>query len=488
MQSLMPMMKQAMFFLNHVTEIKYLEIDCMKGGIKVRKKFHFKTEITESPAGYEESLNKYQGSVSKFTAHQGCQSCAIQYSLTLADFIHRDGEERGRKEEWLIQLGVGDINNENQYWQYVKTVKPRHAIAAPLQAPRAYYGYENTTGQLFCFLPLPVNSGVPVHVNGSFVLDSSRRGLWTSTNPDGGYDDRSRWNAYLFKAVASSYANFLVQARHRYLKRTYTSWNQALDDLHNYYHLFPHFSLVGIEKKWNSLPCEVYKTLVRSNAEVLCVLVSKDQPKDAKSRLTVEWHPVTSKMKADQVYFWSGTAGSQRKVIHPVLQSIGMKISPAPSDKMDCFNKVFETLSEKEAQKTSSDVRLETSVAKVKCPKIQYISPNSVFEYYTEHSEFSSSRGMQPRPIKKTPFKDAGTFLLFVKYLVKMKLPESDSNTSMPQPGSTKKIASTFASGSVKPFYSQSTSAVFETDHSNFSRVTLFTLLAALSRWVSEMF
>ena len=457
MQSLMPMMKQAMFFLNHVTEIKYLEIDCMEGGIAVEKKFHFKTEITESRADYEKSLNVYQRAVSKFTAEQGCRSCAIQYSLTLTDFIHRDGEERGRKEEWLIQLGVGDTNNENQYWQYVKKVKPRHAIAAPLQAPRAYYGYENTTGQLFCFLPLPVSSGVPAHINGSFVLDSSRRGLWTSTNPEGGYDDRSRWNAYLFKAIASSYANFLVQARHRYLKHTYTSWNQALDDLHNYYHLFPHFLLVGIEKKWHSLPCEVYKTLVQSNAEVLCVLVSKDQPKDAKPRLTVEWHPVTSRRKADQVYFWSDTPGSQRKVIQPLLQSIGMKLSPAQPDKMDCFNKVMNILSEKEAQKTASDLKTEN---KTECPKIRPISPNSVFQYYTEYSEFSSSHGMQPCPIKKTPFKNAETFLLFMKYLVKMKLPESDSSASMTQPGSAKRMANTFTSDRMNPSYSRSTSAV----------------------------
>ena len=453
MESFMPMMKQAMFFLNHVTEIKYFEIDCVDNCVRLVTKFHFKTEITESQVDYEKSLNVYQGAVYKFTAEQGCRSCTIQYSLTLTDFICRNAEERIRKEKWLIQLGVGDINNEMQYWQFVKTVKPRHAIAAPL---RANHGYEN--GKLFCFLPLPVNSGVPVHINGSFVLDSSRRGLWKSTNPDGGHDDRSRWNTCLFKAIASSYANFLVQARHRYLKRTYNSWNQALDDLHNYYHLFPHFLLVGIDKKWNSLPCEVYKSLVRSNAEVLCVLVSKDQPTDAKPRLTVEWHPVTSKMKANQVYFWSDTAGYQRKVIHPVLQSIGMKISPAPSDKMDCFNKVLN------AQKTSAELKTETKIDKAECAKIPSISPNSVFEYYTEHSELSSSRDMQPCSIKKTPFKNAETFLLFVKYLVKIELPEFQSNTSMPQRGSTKKLASTSASDSVNPSYSRSTSAVSESD------------------------
>ena len=439
MESFMPMMKQAMFFLNHVTEIKYLEIDCVDNCVRLVTKFHFKTEITESLTFYEKSLKTFQGAVSKFTAQQGCQSCTIQYSLTLTDFLNCDLEQRSSEEEWLIQLGIGDINNENQYWQYVKSVKPKHSIAAPL-APKSL-----EFGRLFCFLPLPVNSGVPVHINGSFVLDSNRRGLWKSTNPDGGHDDRSRWNTCLFKAIASSYANFLVQARHRYLKRTYNSWNQALDDLHNYYHLFPQSMLVGIENEWNSMPCEVYEILIQSNAEVLCVLVSKDQP-NAKPRLTVEWHPVTSRRKADQVYFWSGTPGSQRKVIHPVLQSIGMKISPAPSEKMDCFNQVIERLYKQEASPGPDfkDMKID------EYSKMRSISPNSVFEYYTEHSDFSSSHGVQPLLIERTPFKSTDTFLLFVKYLVKMKLPESNSNGT---------IASSPASGRANPSYSQSTSA-----------------------------
>jgi sacsin len=59
MQNLMPMMKQAMFFLNHVTEIKYMEIDCMQNSIKVETKFRFKAEITEPLPDYKKSLNTY---------------------------------------------------------------------------------------------------------------------------------------------------------------------------------------------------------------------------------------------------------------------------------------------------------------------------------------------------------------------------------------------------------------------------------------------
>ena len=33
-------------------------------------------------------------------------------------------------------------------------------------------------GRLFCFLPLPITSGLPVHVNSTFELSSSRRDIW----------------------------------------------------------------------------------------------------------------------------------------------------------------------------------------------------------------------------------------------------------------------------------------------------------------------
>ncbi len=33
-------------------------------------------------------------------------------------------------------------------------------------------------GQAYCFLPLPISTGLPVHVNAFFALSSNRRTLW----------------------------------------------------------------------------------------------------------------------------------------------------------------------------------------------------------------------------------------------------------------------------------------------------------------------
>jgi hypothetical protein len=51
--------------------------------------------------------------------------------------------------------------------------------------------FSKEQGQAFCFLPLPLETGLPVHVNGHFSLDhEARRNLWTDDKE--GY--RSAWN------------------------------------------------------------------------------------------------------------------------------------------------------------------------------------------------------------------------------------------------------------------------------------------------------
>ena len=429
MKEWMPSLKQAMPFLNNIEEIKYFEIDNDKKSLQV--KYFCKTAVVQSQV-LTEDCKRLNHHVSEFTQSSGCKSCTILYPLTLTE-VDCSGNKRDRTEKWLVQQGIGDINNEGQYWQYVKTAKPKHAMAASLE-----HSYEDSSGTLFCFLPLPVKSGVPVHINGSFALDSTRKSLWVSSDPEG-IDDKTNWNNRLHKALASSYATFLVRAREHFLKPSYMRWPEALDAVGNYYRLFPTFMSIDVGKKWDSLPCDVYKSLIQSNAEVLCVLVSgnkKDSP------ITVEWHRLISEDESKQVHFWSRS--TNRKVIQPILQSIGLKITPASPKVMDCFNSAFSHLERRRYQEAG----MEADACSENKKKIPNISPLSVFKYYTEHSQLSSSRDMKKCLITQTVFRDADTFLVFVKYLVGMDLE---------QPPETKPEMS--SSSTSRPWGSQSSSA-----------------------------
>ncbi|MBD1863988.1 MULTISPECIES: sacsin N-terminal ATP-binding-like domain-containing protein [Trichocoleus] len=64
-------------------------------------------------------------------------------------------------------------------------------------------------GRAYCFLPLPQETGLPVHINGFFDLDSSRREL-TSDTLTGRDAKRVLWNQLLVRHVLShAYANLI---------------------------------------------------------------------------------------------------------------------------------------------------------------------------------------------------------------------------------------------------------------------------------------
>lgn len=68
-----------------------------------------------------------------------------------------------------------------------------------------------TEGRAFCFLPLPVNTGLPVHVNAYFELSSNRRDIWFGNDMSGGGKQRSEWNIYLLEDVAAPAYSHLLQ-------------------------------------------------------------------------------------------------------------------------------------------------------------------------------------------------------------------------------------------------------------------------------------
>lgn len=65
-------------------------------------------------------------------------------------------------------------------------------------------------GRAYCFLPLS-QTGLPVHINGFFDLDSSRSKLTSGTNMSGRDENRVNWNKLLVHHVlAEAYANLIV--------------------------------------------------------------------------------------------------------------------------------------------------------------------------------------------------------------------------------------------------------------------------------------
>lgn len=108
-------------------------------------------------------------------------------------------------------------------------------------------------GHAFCFLPLPVRTGLTVQVNGYFEVSSNRRGIWYGEDMDRSGKVRSAWNRLLLEdVVAPSFARLLLCLR------------EVLDPRDSYFSLWPSGSF---EAPWNILVEQIYKNVC--NAPVL---------------------------------------------------------------------------------------------------------------------------------------------------------------------------------------------------------------------------
>ena len=301
-----PCIKQSMFFLNNITEIKFLVIEADSHHLDVIH--HFTTRVDQAD---RKRLGEFKEAVHDFTS--GSEPATVTYSLylcdtqVLGDDTNKQRKEKKVEEKWLIQQGIGDIEEEMQTWSFIKQMKPRHGIAAPLEAA------ETIVGQVYCFLPLPILSHLPVHINGHFALNTARRDLWKSTDPKrpGSDDPRHTWNKNIISAITSSYRKFLLEGRRYFIKQEgYSTYDQVFADLARYYKLFP-----AIKDIWQDLAKDVYKKLTKHNSKVLAVpdqerlhlLLPPDDDNMTEGTapmLCVKWHALHSATLQGQAHFF----------------------------------------------------------------------------------------------------------------------------------------------------------------------------------------
>ena len=67
-------------------------------------------------------------------------------------------------------------------------------------------------GSAFCFLPLPVRTGLPCHVNAFFELSTNRRDIWYGADLQGGGQAAQRTGTPTLLQVASARGCAATQA------------------------------------------------------------------------------------------------------------------------------------------------------------------------------------------------------------------------------------------------------------------------------------
>ena len=383
-----PKMKEALLFLNNVTELKFFVISADSANPAMVLTHHFEARLEASEVA---KRNDFLNKARHFTGDS--QPFVVHYPLCLAEETPHKEEEK-----WLIQQGVGDIHNPDQFWQYLSHVKPVHGIAARIKRGDFVH-------RIFCFLPLPLESRLPVHVNGKFVLDAARSELWQSRETERS-DDKHSWNLKLIEAIASSYVDFLVNCKKYYISsQPYEVQDELWTDIKNYYGLFPRWDLKQKpEKEMHKLALEVYRRLSQCNSKVLTIFnKSHESSKEVSSPgshakySTVEILPLFERSDpSKQAYFWDSKDPkvANLKAIPHILKRIGIQLTVAPMFIREHLTQVDEP-------------------DKLKLPKA---TPETVYEYYCSY--YKQVAQTFPCSVTNSAFKSVNDFMKFIKYMV----------------------------------------------------------------------
>ena len=196
-------------------------------------------------------------------------SMIVEMRSSVEDAGHHFFSDKSKLEtlnakQWLL-FSCGGSTKLLQQALMDKSLRPSAGVAARLEVNGSVFlpsplvtSGGNTQGKVFCYLPLPVLSGLPIHINGGFAVTSNRKHLKERTGDDK-REIGADWNKALLKeAVCKAYVGLLEDFKKVLLLNS--------DTVASFYLLWPTTSCI----KTN------FKPLLQSFYD--CVLASPDLP------------------------------------------------------------------------------------------------------------------------------------------------------------------------------------------------------------------
>lgn len=317
--------RQIILFLRHIRQIKLSRVE----NNRLVTKYEISAEVNE------EDVNRIESFDANVQRHKHLKTRQIPwhgvcYSMNLKDSLDK-------AEEWLIYQCLGIQQQESIPFVPEGSnmnLLPRAGVAACVRHydsrkgrsnPKISPVYTKRQGpyKAFCFLPLPVETGLPVHINSHFSLDNARRNLWRDED---GRGQRSQWNEFLkVHVIPSAYGELLVNARFSVPGVTIDEpWffgdsEDAVLGLKWYHSLFP--SPEVAHSDWKDLAVAVYKQVTAGSKPVLPVVrgsirdehivnsTSCLQPtarysrQNQSGRVFCRWVPPVTLLKENEAYF-----------------------------------------------------------------------------------------------------------------------------------------------------------------------------------------
>ena len=184
-----------LLFLNHLKSVSAFEIK--EDGSIVH---HFTSSAT-IPSAYLDNCRRFTQSLKQYSTSRKCASMTHKVEIT-----HVQPDKETQTTEWLIQRAIGgeDLPPELVKSGLSQGLRPIAGIATILKPQSSDHKY-----LLFCFLPLPIQSNLPVHVNSHFLVDDSRKHLESIQ-----HEGLGNWNETIAeKVIVSAYVDLVIAVK-----------------------------------------------------------------------------------------------------------------------------------------------------------------------------------------------------------------------------------------------------------------------------------
>ncbi len=425
---------EILLFTNHLKQICISDVDSGSGALtntysvfanlskpdlEKRRQFHGATKK------YSDMLRNGDVSV------KDIPKTTVSYDMVIAD-------NEGRQESWRVTQSLGfDETTEipssvtQAFSRGDLALLPRGGAACLLEK-RSHGRMEedNRRRRVYCFLPLPIEMELPVHINGHFALGyENRRHLWTPAG-DSGY--KFEWNHILCtEVIAASYVQLLESLRMHGLSarveddvaKVFCSRQILEGAIHAYQGYYPTFS--ETKPEWDSLVRSVYQKIASDKLPLLPAIRENPQETEGKAQPNVPasslWHvswlppngegnkkAFFSKLEKSEVVeeqrsfigkfrsFFRGSAPAPEKTEAQILKEL----------LLDCGFKLLEAtpVVVENFQKAGVD--------------IDFMSPDGVLLFFKSYSSEKSicELGSLPAKVEETPFRDARTVRIALEY------------------------------------------------------------------------
>ena len=423
MESLKGELFEVLLFVNNVRKITLCEIDKASG--KVVNSYFVEAEMSDEDTAKRQQFVAYlkqitnNGNQRDLFLSGGIEVKKCSYVLKLRD-------NRGNEEKWLIVRQVGFESGVKSsildaYKRGDLGMLPRGGVAYLLEKKSNQRNAGTSRKKAYCFLPLPLETNLPVHVNGHFALDHEAR---QNLCKDKTTDYRSDWNnALLTDVIASCYLTLLDEARsHIHLPVEHKTEQDTLNGskdvlvrkIQEYEKLFPLF-LSG-DTYWTTLVTSVYQGMDKKSLRLLPVLRSIPS-KGTTPAVQLTWLPPTGEGKTKAFFNNLGISGCfawpQRDALFRSEIDFQKEVTRRTEPKT-CFEEILlQTGFNLLTFSLSVYEALQNSKVNSCC-----VSPCSVLEFYKTLNKEDPLCLMTSTPVEvgETPFKTTDGVTLVLKY------------------------------------------------------------------------